>query len=319
MMESRPAISVEMAPMQGLTDHIYRRIYKDHFVGVDFFYCPFVMLQRGTIRGRDNRELAAGREEGANFTPQIIASTATEVTALIEVLKSYGFGGLNLNVGCPFPMVTKRKRGSGLLPHPGQLEAVLEAIFSNCGSMAVSVKTRFGLESPTEFEEIIPVLNRFPLSKVVVHPRTGRMMYRGDPLWGDFERYAPELVAPVVANGDMEIPEDVWSRVERCSSLHGIMVGRGLLRDPFLPAKIKGRVEASSRLGRLRQFHDALYEAYGETIASPGHLLDKMRAFWSYFAESFDNPPKVFKRFKKNRDPGKYAAIVAQVFSEASG
>jgi len=300
--------------MQGLTGHVYRAAYLRHFAGVDRCYCPYVRLRGGRLRARDERELVAGRESGEMFTPQIIAATPTEAAALCEAVVARGHRRVNFNLGCPNPMKTKRKKGAGLLPYPGDVEAILETLCQFEPALRVSVKTRLGLELSSDFAALVPVFNRFPLDAVIVHPRTAKQMYTGLPDWWVFGEQAQLLKAPVVANGDILSPGDAQRLLETFPWIAGLMIGRGLLRDPFLPAAIKGHAVPASRLADLRRFHDELVEAHRQMGMSAGHILDKMRPLWSYFAHSFAEPARVAKRFRKVRRMDRYQSLVEELF-----
>lgn len=94
---------------------------------------------------------------------------------------------------------------------------------------------------------------------------------------------------------------DALNVLEAFPWIAGLMIGRGILRDPFLPAAIKELDLPSPRADTLRHFHHKLLEAYERSGMSPGHILDKMRELWKYLAYSFEDAPKVARRFKKVR------------------
>ena len=290
-----------MAPMQGLAGHIFRSVYLSIFEGVDHSYCPFVRLRGGQFSTRDHQELVAGLSVGDDFTPQIIAARPSEARSLCERLAEHGHRRVNLNLGCPAPMETKRKKGAGLLPYPDDVEKLLETLCRFEPTLAVSVKTRLGLSLKGEFSALVPVFNRFPLRAVIVHPRTAKQMYSGAVAWEDFGQQARLLTMPVIANGDMRTLHDAQNVLEAFPWIAGLMIGRGLLRDPFLPAAIKGLDLPSPRADTLRRFHHKLLEAYERSGMSPGHILDKMRELWKYLAYSFEDAPKVARRCKKVR------------------
>jgi len=306
-----------MAPMQGYIDCIYKNIYLKHFNGIDRTYCPFVMLKNNDIRRRDKRELETKDSNHDRFTPQIIASSPHEAARLLEIIREYGHDSVNLNMGCPYPMETKRKKGAGLIPFPETVEAILKELFTGGNVAHISVKTRLGLENAAEFEKLIPIFNSFPIEKIIIHPRTGKQLFKGAPLWDDFRKYAGELSAPVIANGDIDTPESARDIFTNFPFIKGIMIGRGILKDPFLPAKIKGLAIPGSLYETLRTFHDDLAEAYFEASDTPGHFIDRIRHFWKFFSFCFPEPEKVFKLFKKNKDFSKYKILVDRVFSGA--
>ncbi len=305
---------IEMAPLQGLTGHIFRAVYLRHFVGVDHSYCPFVRLRAGQLHARDKRELAAGLAVGDGFTPQIIAASPAEASALCELLVEQGHRRVNLNLGCPFPMETKRKKGAGLLPYPHEVEKLLDALCRFKPALNVSVKTRLGLEDDSEFLVLVPVFNAFPLDRIIVHPRTAKQMYGGLVAWDVFGTQTEKLTSPVIANGDMFTKKDAQDLLRAFPWIAGLMIGRGLLRDPFLPASIKGLDPPSSPKNALRRFHDELLDAYLQSGMSPHHVIDKMRTFWPYFAHGFSEPARVARRFRLVRGMDRYQDLVEWLF-----
>ena len=305
-------VRIEAAPMQGYTDGIFRSVYAQCFPGaVDRAYTPFLDLERGDLRPRDRRELAVAAGEAFEVTPQIVAASPEQAVALQAFVSAAGFDAINLNLGCPYPMVTRRRKGAGALPHPALVESLLGALFEGA-PMRVSIKSRLGLQSPREFEALIPILNRFALEKVILHPRTATQLYDGAPNWDAFADYGRALTAPVIANGDIRSAADAARILERFPFIDGIMAGRGILCDPLLPFRIRG-LPISDAPGMLKTFHDRLLAA-DEGGRSPSHLLDKMTAFWRYFSAAFPCPDKAYKKIKKSKTLNAYRANVEEVF-----
>ena len=181
--------------------------------------------------------------------------------------------------------------------------------------MRVSVKTRLGLLKTEEFEALIPVLNRFPLEKVILHPRTATQMYKGAPDWTAFAAYGSALAAPVIANGDIFSAADAVRAQQEYPFISGVMVGRGMLQDPFLPRRIRGRPLPEEPCRVLKEFHDRLFAAHKGSRA-PSHLLDKMVAFWRYFSAVFPDRDKVYKKIRKAKTLSAYRACVETLFEK---
>lgn len=269
---------------------------------------------------RDQRELIAGLDEGDRFTPQIIAANPQEARELARQVMDMGHRQINLNLGCPYPIETKRKRGEGLLPFPDEVEQVLETLCTLSPDLQISVKTRLGLQRDDAFAALVPVFNRFPLSSVIVHPRSAKQMYEGPVNWKIFAEQAKQLNMPVIANGEINSVEDARHLLEDQPWISGLMIGRGLLRDPFLPAAIKGMDPPDKALVQLRDFHHELLSSYQDAGLSPAHLVDKMRPLWAYFADNFAQQTaqrdKIAKRFRKVRSIEKYQLLVQRLFAE---
>jgi tRNA-dihydrouridine synthase len=311
------SLRLDMAPMQGLTGHVFRAVYLRHFAGVDHSYCPFVRLKNNALPTRDQHELQAGLAAGPGFTPQIIAANPGEAHSLGALLADMGHRRVNLNLGCPYPMETRRRRGAGLLPFPDEVDRVLQTLCSIAPALQVSVKTRLGLRRSDEFVALRPVFERYPLSSLIVHPRTADQMYEGVPDWSFFGEQTRGLRVPVLANGDILTLDDARGLQQRFPWIAGLMLGRGLLRDPFLPEAVLGRALPGERRVRLRRFHDALLEAYRQAGLTDAHVLDKLRPLWLYLAHSFVEPERVQKTFKRARRMRRYLDAVDAILDGA--
>ena len=117
---------IAFAPLQGYTDAIYRRTHHECVGGIDEYYTPFVRIEKGEVRRKDLRDADPAANEGVPTVPQVIAKDGDEFARLCDALQGQGWGRIDLNMGCPFPMQVKAGRGSGLLQHPEQVEEILQ-------------------------------------------------------------------------------------------------------------------------------------------------------------------------------------------------
>lgn len=114
----------------------------------------------------------------SSLSPQILSRDANEIILFGKACKDLGYNELNWNMGCPYPRVAKKKRGSGLLPYPDLVEALLDDIKKEL-PLKLSIKCRLGYEDPHELDELIPHFNAFGLSELIVHARIGKQLYQG--------------------------------------------------------------------------------------------------------------------------------------------
>ena len=302
-----------MAPLRGVTDSIFRSTYAEHFQGIDLAVAPFLTTHAGRrIKAAHVRDLQPRDNRRLPVTPQILTKNAADCITLADHLFDLGYTTLNLNCGCPFPQVANKGRGSGLLCQPDALDRLLDTVLSHIPNR-LSIKTRLGRRRTDEIQAVMAVFNRYPLESVIVHPRTGLQMYAGNP---DLETFAWCLAHcrhPVVYNGDIRNLEDFQKLTHRFDGVAGWMIGRGLLADPFLPGLLKTgrRLDAAEKTDRLRRFHDVLFERYGGRLNGPGHLLDRMKGLWRYFAQGFRDSEAACKRIHKARSIEQYLAAVA--------
>jgi len=308
-------MQLSLAPLQGFTDLVFRRAYAKYIGGIDHFYTPFLVLQKGQdLKTSHRREVEPNIEE--NLIPQFIGNSLKEFIFFRDYLIELGYKKMNWNLGCPFPMLAKKKKGSGLLPYPEVIEEILSGGLDD--RIELSVKMRIGYESADELEGVINVLNKFNLSEIIVHPRLGKQMYKGDVDLEAFGRVLNLSKHSLVYNGDICNVEDYLKRLEQFPNLEQMMIGRGLLQDLFLPLKIKG-VElpsAKERLDLLEKLHGEIYDSYTSYLSGDTQLLSKLKPMWEYFSANFNNERKVYKAIKKSGGMKKYNAAVAFAFQQ---
>ena len=302
-----------MAPLRGVTDCIYRSTYAAHFGGVDLAVAPFITTHAGRrIKPAHVRDLRPEDNRGLPTIPQILTKSAADFIQLAHHLFDMGYKTINLNCGCPFPQVANKGRGSGLLCAPDALDRLLDRVLAQIPNR-LSIKTRLGRRQADEIRTVMPIYNRYPLESVIVHPRTGIQMYAGQPDLAAFTWCLEQCRHPVVYNGDITDRDGFEELVQRFEGVAGWMIGRGLLANPFLPALLKdGReADADRKMHRFKQFHDDLFDRYRNRLSGPGHLLDRMKGLWKYFAQGFRNSDGPRKRIHKARSVDQYRDAVA--------
>ena len=260
-------------------------------------------------------ELGHISENGVDVIPQVLSKDSDEIIRFAQFCEKQGFKELNWNLGCPYPMVANKKRGSGMLPYPEMVDEILQRVMSET-AIRFSVKCRLGYLSPDEIFMLIPVFNHHKISELTIHARVGKQLYTGEPDLETFQKAISLLTIPIVYNGDIFSLND-FQRVRDCfPAINTWMIGRGLLSDPFLPATIKGLPIETDRQATIRQFIDELYFAYRRQLNDNPAALGILKEYWHYLAESFDNPHKVFKKLKKAKKFDEYEKAVDFVFGE---
>jgi tRNA-dihydrouridine synthase len=315
---SRLPMMIYLAPLQGITDRIYRNLFPVYFKGVDRAVAPFISpLKKMTPDSRHLREVYPAENRGIPTIPQIMSSNPDDFTTLANILYDRGCGTVNWNLGCPFPMVVKKGRGAGMLRYPERVASFLEKTLPAI-KPALSIKLRIGLAYPDEVFELLPIFNRFPLDELIIHPRTGVQMYEGEV---DLDVFAECLTLSqhrVVYNGDIDSPEKMATLSKRFGSVERWMIGRGLLRNPFLAEEIKWNTEKSysEKVKIIRAFHDHLFAEYSKVLCGPSHITNKMKEIWTYLGDFFETGAKIKKRIHKLHHRDNYVDVVNKVFDE---
>jgi len=308
--------TIYLAPLQGFTDFVYRKAYSQIFQYVDAFFVPYISVKNNEVLKKYLKDIRPENNPQIRAIPQVLASDAEEMLFLSEILHQKGYSGINLNLGCPYPMVTNRGKGAGLLPHPESLKEILSA-FVEKTNLRLSVKMRAGLNSANEIEQVIPVLNQFPLTEVILHPRIAKQLYEGEILHSAFEFALRNLKHPLVYNGDIFSVDDFKQCVKKFPAIDTFMLGRGILMNPFLPAEIKNiEIKPNEKSEKLKEFHNLIFKYYSETMDNEGNVINKMKQFWIYFSFNFDNQRKCFKLIKKVNGISKYQSVINLILRE---
>jgi len=309
---------IYVAPIQGITDRIYRNLFPVYFKGVDMAIAPFISLAK-KMKPANNLllELYPDRNKGIPTIPQIMSSAPDDFTKLANDLYDIGCGTVNWNIGCPFPMVVKKGQGAGMLCYPDRVESFLEKTISDI-KPKLSIKLRIGLKYPDEVLQLIPIFNRFPLEELIIHPRTGVQMYEGEVDLDMFEQCLGLSKHRVVYNGDIDSFEKFEVLAQRFGSVERWMIGRGLIGNPFLAEKIKFNTEKpyDEKIKIMRAFHDNLFDEYLKILSGPAHITNKMKEIWNFMASFFENREKTRKRINKTHHRDNYVDVVNKIFNE---
>lgn len=308
-------IRLSLGPFQGITDAPFRNVFKKHFGGIDNFYTPFFTgIQKEHAKNLQVEEIDPLYNDVKTLTPQILSIDAEEILRFASQCKELGYKEINLNMGCPFPRVANKKRGCGLLPYPEKIEALLGRVFEKI-DVKFSVKCRLGYFDPDEIVPVIDIFNQYPLSELIIHPRIGKQLYKGE---ADVQRFAeliPMVKAPLVYNGDIVSVESFKDIREQVRSVNEFMLGRGLLANPFLAEEIK--TISLSNQTRTERLHNYVIDLYEDRLRHAGgspKVLGRMKELWSYLMYSFDEPQDIWRKIKKINALKEYEEAVETVF-----
>lgn len=181
-----------LAPLEGLTGYIYRNAMEKYFPGVERYFTPFIAPDQNKIlRTKEQRDVLPSNNEVRNLVPQILTNNAEHFIRTTEALQELGYEEVNLNLGCPSGTVVSRGRGSGFLAYPDELDRFLEQIFEG-SKTRISIKTRVGRDNADDAFRLLEIYRKYPLSELIIHPRTRSEFYRGVPnleLFGEMAKW----------------------------------------------------------------------------------------------------------------------------------
>ena len=309
-------LPIHFAPLQGYTDEIYRNAHAACFGGINAYYTPFVRLEKGTFRHRDVRGIEPGNNQVPHLIPQLIAPTAEKAEKILSLFIEKGYKEADINMGCPFPILAKRHNGSGILPYPEEVQALLSLI-TKYPQISFSIKMRLGWEDPEECLKLAPIINELPLRQVVMHPRLGKQQYKGEVDLKAFEAFQHVCKHPLIYNGDINHIEDIHRIQEQFPGLAGMMIGRGLLANPALAWEYQQNrtLEFDEMKEKIQSMHTYVYEEYIEQLKGGDlQILNKMKAFWEYLLPNADR--KLLKAIHKSTNLHKYTQAVHAFFNQ---
>ena len=298
--------------MQGYTDFEYRRIHARHCGGVDTYYTPFIRWEKGGIREKDLKDIMPENNEGLHLVPQIICADTDEFNRLADTIQEHGYEEMDLNMGCPAPMQTKLMRGSGILPHPTRVSALLKEM-ERRPEVRFSAKMRLGLEGKEEWRELSGMLNSSCLKHLTVHPRIGKQMYKGEVDMDAFNEVYDRIHLPIIYNGDVTSMEQVSSLSERYPGLHGIMMGRGLLARPTMAKEclMGEEMPHEERMSILMQMHEDMLGYCTRKYKVDSQILLHIHSFWEYQESQLER--KTWKKIMKAGNMKNYLEAIRKL------
>ena len=298
----------DFAPMEGITDSIYRRLHHKYFGGVDRYFMPFLSptIHR-QLTHKEDRELPFADKECFVAVPQILTKVAEDFLWAAQVCADRGYREINLNVGCPSGTVVAKGKGSGMLRDLSTLDAFLEEIFAK-SPLPISVKTRLGLEQAEEFPAILEIFNRYPIQELTIHPRVRKQFYTGD-VDMDMFRYATQHSKnPICYNGNLNNTQQIQAFSEEFPGISSLMIGRGLIGDPGMLCP------GGSDKKALEGFMTELLETYFEVFGGARNAMFRMKENWGFLRHRFEGSDRLWKDLRKTTDLGEYRRITAEIF-----
>lgn len=330
-----------LAPLEGVTGYIFRNALEEYFPGTDRYFTPFIVPdQKHALRKKELRDILPENNRVKELIPQILTGDPVRFVETVKALAEYGYEEVNLNLGCPSGTVVAGGRGAGMLGDLDELNRFLEQIFDGA-PLRISVKTRIGMEHPEEGYALMDVYNQYPMSEVIIHPRTRKEYYKGEPHLDVFGELLAMSKHPVCYNGNLFTVRDYEQFRARFPQVERVMLGRGVLADPGLMRRLKTLEHARKmenmgagnndiaqdaqsqdtesqiyRTGKqeLRAFHDTIFRQYREIFDEDKNAIFHMKELWSYLVHAFEGSEPYAKKIRKTSSLNEYRCEVGNLF-----
>ncbi|GEA30744.1 tRNA dihydrouridine synthase [Clostridium diolis] len=303
-----------LAPMEGITEYIYRNSYEKFFGNVDKYFTPFIVPNESrSLKTKELVDVLPENNKGMNIVPQILTNDAEGFINTSRKLQQLGYSEVNLNLGCPAKTVVSKNRGSGFLAKREELDSFLDEIFK-MDDIKISIKTRIGRENPEEFYELIKIYNKYPLEELIIHPRTQKDFYGNKPNLCVFRDALSLSNNPVCYNGDIFTINDYNKLVADFPEVNTVMLGRGILANPGLINVIKNNINTSKNI--LKDFHDEILNRYIEVFPEDTYAINRMKELFGYMIYIFSDNKEYVKKIRSAQKLSDYTEAVQSLFTE---
>ncbi len=249
-----------LAPMQDITDLPFWRVMQC-YGGADLYYTEYFRVHRDS---KPERHILRSIDENPTGRPVIAQMIGEHIPSLIrtaKALQTHPIFGIDLNLGCPAPVVCRKHAGGGLLKFPERIDAILRALRPEI-SIPFTVKTRIGTSDPAEFDRLLEIFAAHEIDAFTVHGRTVKELYRTAVHLDRIRQAVERLRAPVFANGNV-LSVALARETLNSTGAAGLMMGRGAIRNPWLFQQIRdaeaGRPVFHPSLRDLRAYIAHLY------------------------------------------------------------
>lgn len=290
-----------LAPMIGITDSAFRNAFQKYFGGFDVAVSPFVRTLQGQRYKKSHlKDLKQSLNQSVNLIPQVLTNQVEDMVYVSKVLFDMGYAHINLNMGCPVPSASGKGRGAALLCEFDYMDRFFEDVLKQIPNK-LSVKTRIGYESENDLIKMSNVLNRYPLTEIIVHPRTAKQKYGGVVNLEKFKEFINQTHHKTVYSGDICSVLQFQEFKKQLPNINRWMIGRGILKNPWLFCEIrnfKNKIHNNLVYGDfVRTVAGLLIEKHFDEQS----ILKRIKPIINYYVEAQSDDKKIRKSLKKSR------------------
>ncbi len=280
---ARPEPLLALAPMQDVTDHAYWTLLSN-YGGADVYFTEYFRVFPTSHLDKHILKSITQNPTGRPVVAQMIGNDVDSLVRTARELQKYPLAAVDLNLGCPAPVVYRKCAGGGLLRDPQQVDRILGAL-REAITGKFTVKTRLGFDSPEVFAALLPIFAKHSLDLLTVHARTVKEMYRSEVHYEYIQRAVAAVPCPVVANGNVYSAAKA-EQVLQDTGARGLMIGRGVIRNPWLFEQIRqhqrGEPVFVPRGRDVLAYIHALYDAVCSPELREISQVQRMKKFLNY-------------------------------------
>jgi tRNA-dihydrouridine synthase B len=281
-----PAPVLALAPMQEVTDGpFWTLVHK--YGGADVYWTEYFRVHSTSTPEKRIVEAITRNTTGRPVIAQMIGNDIPELVRTAKVLQQLPVAAIDLNLGCPAPIVYRKCAGGGLLREPQRIDAILGAL-RDAVRIKFTVKTRLGFASVDEFDELLALFSKHALDALTVHARTVAQMYRLPVHYERIRQAVDTMRCPVIANGHVYSAAQAQDLIARTGA-RGLMIGRGVIRSPWLfnqiRQQLRGEVVTLPRGRDVAGYIQLLWDSQARVDWAEKSHCERMKKFLNYLGE----------------------------------
>ena len=287
---AQPEPVLALAPMQDVTDLPFWRLIASRG-GADVYYTEYFRVHPDSRLSKAILASVTDNPTGRPVVAQMIGNDIPSLVRTARELSQHPVAAIDLNLGCPAPVVYRKCAGGGLLRDLSRVDAIVGALREAIPGR-FTVKTRLGFDDERTIDALLPILARHSPDLLTVHGRTVLQMYRPG-VRHDLIAHAVQIMqCPVLANGDVSSPLDALAAL-RATGARGLMIGRGAVRNPWLFSQIRAHLRGEAfTLPTGRDVFEYIRELR-ESVCDPaaGELagVTKMKRYLNFIGAGIEN------------------------------
>ncbi len=305
-----------LAPMQDVTDLSFWRLMAQ-YGGADVYFTEYFRVHATSNLDKNILRSITENPTGRPAIAQMIGNDIPSLVRTARELQQYPIAAVDLNLGCPAPVVYRKCAGGGLLREPKRIDAILGAL-REAVKIKFTVKTRIGFETADVFSELLPIFAKHSLDLLTVHGRTVKEMYRTEVHYDYIARAVREVPCPVLANGNVYSAGKA-AEVLQVTGARGLMIGRGVIRNPWLFHQFRQHQSGESvfvpRGLDVLEYVRALYEAVCAPEVTEACQVQKMKKYMNYLGVGVEPSGQFLHQIRRVNTKADFFRVCEQFMS----
>jgi tRNA-dihydrouridine synthase B len=281
-----PAPFLALAPMQEVTDLAFWTLIHE-YGGADVYWTEYFRVHSTSTPEKKIVEAIMRNTTGRPVIAQMIGNDIPELVRTAKFLQEFPVAAIDLNLGCPAPIVYRKCAGGGLLREPQRVDAILGAL-RDAVQIKFTVKTRLGFATADEFDSLLSIFAKHSLDALTVHARTVAQLYRLPVHYDRVRQAVDTMPCPVIANGHVHSAAQAQELLARTGA-RGLMIGRGVIRSPWLFNQIRQHLRGETvtqPTGReVAEYIRALWDTQAAFHRTEQVQCSRMKKFINYLGE----------------------------------